>query len=624
MNLELKYRPEIDGLRTIAVLGVICFHLKPEYLKGGFLGVDVFFVISGFLMASILIKQFEENRFSFLHFWKRRFKRLYPALAVTVCVTLVAGALILPNPERGALQLQSTGALFSFSNILLWKTTGGYWSLASENISLLHTWSLSLEEQFYVLLPILLFLAYHRFNKQVGLFLITLCVFSFILCVGLTDLHRSSTFYLLHARMWELLIGSILAYYRQKIPIPRKKSIVSGLHLLAMGLIFGSYFLIKNNEYFPGALPLFSCAGTFLLLWSGETKSIVTRCLSFGPIVYIGRISYSLYLWHWPIFVYSHYVNPSPDFFLLLLITFVAAVLSFHLVEQPLRNPSKHPRFLLCIGAGVTAMGFLILGSLPKSPLLKNLGNFDDPVSMTRGWQYEARKSMEDSAQELVHLKSPVIAVIGSSHARVICKPIEEYAVQNGFQFVSLATSGIGVTSDSPTKKRPNAAKINELRMEILRELKPEVIVEAGMWSKELLKDGRKLVLQRRLKELDAITDRLLVIGQVPLIELPKGYKKSLQKFLVMLSLSGKSIELPPAERVSEANKIVRNITLNIRSERLHFIDPIDILTTESGHINIFIDNMFLYSDYHHLNDNGATFLFEKIIKDTLNLKSLQ
>ena len=204
MSQEIKYRPEIDGLRTIAILGVIVFHLRPELLRGGFLGVDVFFVISGFLITIIIYKQVTEQRFSFWSFWTRRFKRLYPALVVTVFVTMICGLFVLPHPERGAMPLQALAALLSFSNILLWKTTGGYWDSSSENISLLHTWSLSLEEQFYICFPLFVFLSHLLFKKHVGKLVVALFITSLILCIVFTDLRRSATFYLLPTRMWEL------------------------------------------------------------------------------------------------------------------------------------------------------------------------------------------------------------------------------------------------------------------------------------------------------------------------------------------------------------------------------------------------------------------------------------
>ncbi len=200
MNRKLTYRPEIDGLRTIAVMAVIVFHLAPGRLRGGFLGVDVFLVISGFLITTIINKQIIEGSFSILSFWKRRIKRLYPALITVVGFVLLVSAFILVEPERSRLPLQAIGAIFSFENILLWKTTGGYWDTSSENISLLHTWSLSLEERYYLFFPIMLLLMSRFAKGKERQILIGILLLSFCLCIYGTEHRRSASFYLLPTR----------------------------------------------------------------------------------------------------------------------------------------------------------------------------------------------------------------------------------------------------------------------------------------------------------------------------------------------------------------------------------------------------------------------------------------
>jgi peptidoglycan/LPS O-acetylase OafA/YrhL len=207
----LKYRPEIDGLRALAVVAVIVFHFHAHFLPGGFLGVDVFFVISGFLITSIIHRQLEDGSFSLRAFWMRRIRRLYPALFFMVGIVALLGYLLILRPERGELTLHSIAALCSFQNILLWKTTGGYWAESSENIALLHTWSLSLEEQFYVVFPPVLLLV-HRFARRWILpLIVAMALVSLLLCLQQTGVRRNAAFYFLPTRMWELLLGSIAA-----------------------------------------------------------------------------------------------------------------------------------------------------------------------------------------------------------------------------------------------------------------------------------------------------------------------------------------------------------------------------------------------------------------------------
>ena len=299
MSSLFKYRPEIDGLRTVAVLAVIIFHLDSKWLQGGFLGVDVFFVISGFLITSIIYSKTREGSFSIIEFWKRRIKRLYPALMAMVGVVLLVSAFVLVRPERGQLWYQALGAMFSYENIVLWQTTWGYWAPASENISLLHTWSLSLEEQFYVCFPITLVLINWLARGKEKLIICGLLVASFCLCVYATADYRSPTFYLLPARMWELLIGSVLAIQDITKKPNRDYRLSWLIQIVGITMIITSFFLIKNDESFPSFYPLLPCVGTLLLLMYGGSKGIVQSILSAKPVVYLGKISYSLYLWHW-------------------------------------------------------------------------------------------------------------------------------------------------------------------------------------------------------------------------------------------------------------------------------------------------------------------------------------
>ena len=616
MSQEIKYRPEIDGLRTIAILGVILFHLRPELLRGGFLGVDVFFVISGFLITTIIYKQVTERRFSIWSFWMRRFKRLYPALVVTVFVTMIFGLFVLPQPERGAMPLQALAAILSFSNILLWKTTGGYWDSSSENISLLHTWSLSLEEQFYICFPLFVFLSHLLFKKHVGKLVVALFITSLILCIVFTDLRRSATFYLLPTRMWELLIGGLLAIYMPDFTkVFRSITSVTAIHFLAITLILGSYIFIENGNGFPGFYPLFPCVGTFLILCIRDSRSVVTRFLSLGPMVYIGKISYSLYLWHWPVIVFGHYLWPDPNLAILLLVAFGAASLSYHHIEQRFRGRIERPQLWVFASSSTLVFCFGAFFLIPMSPLLKSLGNFDTPVALTRGWEYEATDEMRDlTFVPRISENMPKLVVTGSSHARVLCKPVDEYSQDNGYQFFSFATSGIGITSIAS----PEAERINRRRMELIRQVKPEIVVLAGMWSSELGSNGAEQRMYKAIEELASISNKVIVIAQVPLVELPLGYKNGMRKYLVASSLSGQSISLKSSPKVAITNQIVANLIKKLNNDRVEYIDPSILLTTDTGDVR-FIDGVdFLYSDWNHLNDRGAEVLFNSLVREHL------
>ena len=616
MNKELKYRPEIDGLRTIAVIGVIIYHLTPESLKGGFLGVDVFFVISGYLITSIIYRPISERRFSFWNFWKRRFKRLYPALSIVVLLTLIVGFWVLPNPERGALPMQALGALFSFSNILLWRTTGGYWDTSSENISLLHTWSLSLEEQYYICFPIFLFLVSVFLKRRLGISIVFLLITSLILSILFSYDKPTPAFYLLPTRMWELLIGSLLAIYSPYLLRTLRSSIQGTLiHLLGIVLIIGSYFLIENARGFPGLYPLAPCIGAYLILAFQCQNSLITKCLTLPTVVYIGKISYSLYLWHWPTIVYAYYISPDPNVALILIATFALAAVSYHYIEQPIRKASRMPRLPAFATATAIAISMLILVVFPKSPLLKGLKNFDSEEALTRGWEFEATDPILTKGPRMgLKTNRKKIVVLGSSHARALCYPIEQYALDNNYEFISLATSGVGITSKNSADS-PYAEEINRRREGIVNDIRPELLVIAGMWSEELSEEDRTSVLRERLKQSIAASDKVIILGQVPLIELPDRYQNSLRKLLVAQHLSGQTGSINGCHLVKIANSKVRGVVQEIMSDRLFYIDPTEQFTDEGGNLSLVNDEAgFLYSDHHHVNDKGARLIFDAYI----------
>lgn len=622
MSKELQYRPEIDGLRAVAVIAVIVYHLNPTLMVGGFLGVDVFFVISGFLITTIIHRQIQEGRFSFWQFWKRRFKRLYPALAVVVASTLIVGLFVLPNPERAALPKQAFTALFSLSNMYLWHSTEGYWSSASENISLLHTWSLSLEEQFYICFPLLLFAAYKFCNRHTKKLVVCLFVASLTLCLFYTGQDRSAAFYFLPTRMWELLVGGLLAVYG----LPTHRALRSAttatvLHLTGLALIVGSYFTIANNEYFPSYLPILTCLGTLLLLAVRNEKSLVTKALSTGGFVYIGKLSYSLYLWHWPLIVYAYYMSPDPNLFIVVAVTFGLAMLSYHFVEQPMRTADRLPRLPSFTAGGVMIACFSAFLLMPQSPLLDSLEGFDDPSAMSRGIEYEGTAKLKDATYTPgIGDTERTLVVIGSSHARVICKPVENFAKENGYAFESLTSSGYGISVDDYAQGQPTVA-LNDRRFALVEQIQPDILVIAGKWASEVLdKDGRE-TFKRRLQSASMCSHQVVVLGQIPRIDLPNAYIKMMRKYVVANHLSGKPIALRPAISVREANDTVMGVIDELGAHNIVFVDPTKLLTTVEGHVKVFNDGMFLYSDYHHINDNGAQLVFDRLLAPALRPK---
>lgn len=351
-----SYRPDIDGLRAFAVLVVIAFHLGLHRLRGGFVGVDVFFVVSGFLICSLLYSDLESGRFSLGRFYERRIRRILPSLLLVLAVTTAAAAVVL-LPSRLEDYAQSlVAAVLSFSNFHFWQNAG-YFEAPAATRPLLHTWSLAVEEQFYLAFPLLLALL-HRFNRSIlisalaVLALVSLAVSA----IGVFQ-NQSAAFYLPFSRAWELLLGALLALGAAPVLRGAWAHVVGVAGLM---LIIGAVFLIEPSWPFPGLLALAPCLGTAMVIAAGRGgEGVVGRVLAFRPIVFIGLISYSLYLWHWPLIVLfkeatlqttlSHIQQLE-----ILAACFVLSLLSWLLVEGPARR-APAPRGFVFASAGVGA-----------------------------------------------------------------------------------------------------------------------------------------------------------------------------------------------------------------------------------------------------------------------------
>ena len=338
LNLpQFRYRPEIDGLRAISVIAVVLFHAGLG-CSGGYVGVDVFFVISGFLITSLLLRDLSESKFSMIQFWERRIRRIVPALVAVLVPTLLVGYLLLAPGDLDDLGIATISQALMAANIYFWNETG-YFAGPAELKPLLHTWSLAVEEQFYLFFPIGLCLIYRVSRKSVLLCFLLLASLSMTVNVYAVSRSPSATFFLLPTRAWELLVGSIVA----TIPIVRVKpwfdEFGSALGLVS---IIASVFLYSPATLFPGlAASVPVLGGGLFLFCNTRFLTFPGRILAYKPIVFVGLISYSLYLWHWPILVYTRYVMnevPRPLAVVACLVSIGIASFSYHFIEQPFRK----------------------------------------------------------------------------------------------------------------------------------------------------------------------------------------------------------------------------------------------------------------------------------------------
>lgn len=334
----MKYRPDIDGLRAVAVLPVILFHAGFGFFSGGFIGVDVFFVISGYLITSILVNDIEKGQFSIVNFYERRARRILPALFLVISIcALFAWKWMLPNQMKDFSQSLVAVSLFA-SNVLFWLESG-YFAAASEQKPLLHTWSLAVEEQYYLFFPLFLLFAWRFGKSQVFWIIVVLTICSLALSEWAWRNEASANFYLAPMRAWELFIGSIAVFIEKGSRSVKPNNALSLCGLLA---VFFAIFAYDENTPIPSLYALVPTLGVLLIILFSDEETLVAKILSSKLLVGIGLISYSAYLWHQPIFAMARirlFVEPTVALKLALCIfSLVLAFISWKFVEQPFRR----------------------------------------------------------------------------------------------------------------------------------------------------------------------------------------------------------------------------------------------------------------------------------------------
>ena len=363
------YRPEIDGLRAIAVTSVLAYHADIALVPGGYVGVDIFFVISGYLIMTTLAADIRLGRFSVVSFYERRIRRIFPALFAMAAFCVVAAALLFA-PSDFAKFGQSLVAMALFSSNLLFcfdSEPAGYFAHASATQLLLHTWSLAVEEQFYILMPIGLWLLRRRPERVTRAWLAALAALSFALAIFMVARWQTGAFYLVFPRAWELLGGSLMAL--GLVPPLRRRALREAEAALGLALLAWPIFFYAKDTPFPGAAALPPCLGAWLIIHAVTAgPTFIGRGLATRPMVWVGLISYSLYLWHWPIVVLVKYLNMGKlnarTTIVIVVASFVMGWLSFRLVERPFRGRRALLKRRGIFVAGALAGGGAILAGL--------------------------------------------------------------------------------------------------------------------------------------------------------------------------------------------------------------------------------------------------------------------
>ena len=457
----MKYRTEIDGLRALAVVPVLLFHAGFELFGGGFVGVDVFFVISGYLITTILIEDIENRRFSIVSFYEMRARRILPALFFVMLVCIVFSWLwMLPNQTKEFSKSLIAVSLFA-SNILFWRESG-YFASTAETMPLLHTWSLAVEEQYYAVFPLFLLVAWRFGKNRVFWMIVGMSVISLLLSEWGWRNRATANFYLAPTRVWELFAGSIASFIVHKQGV-KKNNFLAFLGLVA---IVVAIFAYDESTPFPSVYALLPVFGSVLLVLYGEKETIVAKFLSTRVMVGLGLISYSAYLWHQPLLAFSRIKSSqNHSFALMLMLTAAPIILAFFtwkFIEKPFREKNKISRKAIATASFFGVFFFTAVGYHG----IANDGYRDryDDVLMHLDWlSFGERADIEGypcipfSDVKYSHLNlceygdttsKDILITYGDSHLDAISYVLNKLAIENNFRVIKANIKGCGVIFD--------------------------------------------------------------------------------------------------------------------------------------------------------------------------------
>ena len=555
------YRPDIDGLRAVAVLLVVFHHAFPQVLKGGFIGVDLFFVISGFLISTIIFQSLEQGEFSFLDFYKRRVKRIFPALSLVLIASFVCGwFVLLPADYKQLGKHMAAGAAF-VSNFAFWNESG-YFDSGSKLKPLLHLWSLGIEEQYYIFWP---FIVLYAWKRKISLFKVCLVLLalSFAINIFTAKNNAVAAFYSPLSRFWELLIGSVLAYSSlQTAKIPKSTHAANweawaGVALLAIGVYF-----INSERRFPGFWALFPTLAAYLLIKAGPKAWFNQVVLSNRLFVWVGLISFPLYLWHWPLLVFAEIKLGAMGLYTklgLVALSILLSWLTYRFVERPIRfgnlivETKKIPLTLCTILLAIAMLGGYTYQRdgfglrFPKfiQALLNNQPKLDE------GWRTgqcildQGHPSSEFSPICVDKDKRPLLFLWGDSHAAALYPGLKHLQDTGAYAFGVAQRTG-AVCPPIIGDARPWCNEINTDSFKLIKELKPEIVMMYAYWSHGLDGKGGFGGLYD-LKKLDATVAELRQAGVKKVILMgPTPYwKNSLPHNIVETWKKAKTVAKP-------------------------------------------------------------------------------
>jgi len=655
----MNYRTEIDGFRAIAIIPVVLFHAGIESISGGFLGVDIFFVISGYLITSIIYSDIQNNNFSLIDFYERRARRIVPALTIVLLVTTLLSLLLL-NGQEVKDYSQSLVSVVTFSSNIYFYLTSGYFSKASEELLLLHTWSLAVEEQFYLFFPLIILCFGKKSVNALMVVIVLLATISFAFTLWLVVKDNSANFYLITSRAWELFAGALVALNYQNLARTAKVS-RELLSALGLALILLSLFIITKESKHPGLPTLIPVIGTCLII-AFSHKTRIADLLSNKLFLHIGLVSYSLYLWHQPIFAFFHIkMEGTFDYItaiFAIFITYALTLLSYKFIESPFRNKTKYPKAAIFKYSAFSIILFGILGCVGhfNSGFPERYStNIDIDTIAISPYRYECHTK---GANYMPPSKACVLgegksswAVLGDSHGveisyglSKVLHPSKESIIQYTFsecppalffetsvagcstwlkQTLSIIEANSLIENVLLTFRHTyynNGDQMYNLRSHIVNGNTQRISIDA-LKSKE---EQNKL-RQRYWVSFEALVERLTLAGKkvyilYPIPELSRHINKIVYPFSIFDEFPRNLDRAGELSYYDERNKnVIPNLNVIAKRYGAKAIKPKEILC-DNQFCTVIHNNKIIYFDDDHLSVTGAELILNNISKSKLNL----
>lgn len=617
----MNYRPEIDGLRALAVLPVIFFHAGYELFSGGFVGVDIFFVISGYLITSIIIGQMANDSFSIVKFYERRARRILPALFFVSFISIPFAWLWLsPNDLQNFGKSLIAVSTFS-SNILFWMESS-YFATDAELIPLLHTWSLAVEEQFYILFPLFLIVAW-KLKIRLMIFIL-LCLFIISLSIAHWGSFNkpSATFYLLPTRGWELLVGVFAAFYLKNKKQSESNTLNQFLSILGLIMIFFSIIIFSKTTPFPSLYALIPTIGTALLILFVTQNTLAYKLLTLAPILNIGLISYSTYLWHQPLLAFARHSQAEElaniTTISLCILSLIMGYISWKWIEQPFRNKSQISQKKVFIFSLTGMLALSLVGSIIniKDGFLERYSENDMAIYAFRNYDtaklWNAGSCFLGTEENSKIFQDKCFAsqtlIWGDSFGAALSPGLRELNTYKNIGISQLTTSACPsiLYQDFPNNR--NCKKNNEYVLSIIEDYPIKQVFLHNQWSAYNDESISKLVATIEQILLSNSIIEIFVVGGVP--EWDPSLPRSLIKKNILLSDFDRDIYLfnPRVDKIDKKDQLIAKLIDDNFGKNVKFISVLEELCTNQKCLAVKGDGLLepFTFDYGHLTLSGS------------------